>query len=333
MPKPGLGYQDLVAKIESAIDPGADVAVGKWVEGPDGKRELDVAIGGTGDGKPFCAFIECKDWAKSKKVGIEAVDALHSKRDDLRADFVGLYSNSGFTAPAVQKARRVGIGTFTAVATGDGRSRARANVLAYGRVIKLADLKEQVFEPPGQDLPILDGLDLADIRFENLAVHNWVVDQLDTLIAEHACKFEPSSQLVVIYQFDRVITFDMKETPFPVIGLRVNAEIQVEWMAKVMNLEVEVGRFDAQTGLLTVPAGVPMTFFGLDNSGWEPIDAPNHEERQGGDVGLISVGAVLQARLASPPGDTPDISRHVVGTELTISLPVPISSIRPPYAP
>jgi Restriction endonuclease len=151
-----MDYQDLVAVIESAFDPGADVRVSEWVEGPDGKRDCDVSVRGTRQGVPYFALVECKDW--KKRVGIGVVDALDSKRGDLKADLVAIYSNSGFTAPAVQKASRVNINTFTAFATGDSRSRARGNTLAYGRGIKVANLIEQVIEPMGQDLPVPEGL-------------------------------------------------------------------------------------------------------------------------------------------------------------------------------
>lgn len=42
--KAGLDYQDLVALIERAFDPGATVLVSEWIEGPDGSRDCDVLV-------------------------------------------------------------------------------------------------------------------------------------------------------------------------------------------------------------------------------------------------------------------------------------------------
>ena len=105
-----MDYQELVGTIESAFDSGAEVRVGEWIEGPDGNRDCDVSIRGTREGVPYFAFAECKDW--KRRVGIETVDALDSKRKDLNSDLTALYSNSGFSAHAVQKAKRAGINTF-----------------------------------------------------------------------------------------------------------------------------------------------------------------------------------------------------------------------------
>ena len=316
MAKPGMDYQELVGSIESAFDPGAEVIVGEWVEGPDGRRDCDVSIRGTRDGKAYFAFAECKDW--QRPVGIGEVDALDSKRRDLNADIVALYSNSGFTARAVQKARRIGINTFSAVASGDRRSRVRVNMLAYGRLVRPTNLLEQVIEPPGQDLPISGGLGMADFRFEGEPVHNWVVDQLETLIPEHIRDFEQSSHMIVQHQFDRTLTLDLGGGPFSVIGMQLQVDLSLEWRAKVLKVEADLGRFDAQTGLLWVPAGVPMTFRGMDDVGWEPVEEPTEEEKETGNIGRILLRAYLGAKFIRASGGAPDLTKHVVGMNLSI---------------
>src|SRR5258705_5150682 len=93
MAKAGDEYQDIVGDVAKALDPGASVKVGQWVEGPDGKRDLGGEVSGTIDGSPCFIVIECKDW--SVPIGIGVVDALDSKRKDLNADQAIIYSNSG----------------------------------------------------------------------------------------------------------------------------------------------------------------------------------------------------------------------------------------------
>jgi len=116
--KPGDEYQELVGAVEKALEPGASVKVGQWIDGPDGKRELDVEVRGTLDGSPCFILIECKDWGDPVRIGV--IDALDSKRRDLFADRAVVYSNSGFTAPALRKAKRVRIGAASALKAGDG---------------------------------------------------------------------------------------------------------------------------------------------------------------------------------------------------------------------
>src|SRR5262249_2424084 len=119
MAKAGDDYQEIVGAVAKALDPGASVNVGQWIHGPDGKRDLDVEVRGTFNGVSCFVLIKCKDWADP--VGIGVVDALDSKRRDLNADRAIIYSNSGFTAPALRKAARVGIETASALKAGDGK--------------------------------------------------------------------------------------------------------------------------------------------------------------------------------------------------------------------
>jgi len=119
--KPGDEYQELVGAVAAALDPGASVKMGQWIEGPDGKRDLDVEVRGTIDGSPCFILIECKDWRD--RVGIGVIDALDSKRRDLGADRAIAYSNSGFTAPALRKAARLEIGAASALKAGDGKAK------------------------------------------------------------------------------------------------------------------------------------------------------------------------------------------------------------------
>ena len=43
-PKRGIDYQHAVGSVAQRLDPSAKVEVGKWVDGPDGRRDLDVIV-------------------------------------------------------------------------------------------------------------------------------------------------------------------------------------------------------------------------------------------------------------------------------------------------
>ena len=122
MPNLGEEYEEIVAAVERALDRAADVRVGQWIEGPDGGREVDVEVRGIRDGAPYFVLVECKDWKRPVNIG--EMDKLNDKGHDLGADRIVLYSNSGFTAKALRKATRVGIGCASALMSGNRRIRA-----------------------------------------------------------------------------------------------------------------------------------------------------------------------------------------------------------------
>src|SRR5688572_2658658 len=118
MAKAGDEYQAIVEAVARALHPEANVCAGEWVEGPDGRRDMDVAVR---FGKDRVVLLECKDWRRP--VGIDAIDKLESKSRDLGAESALIYSNSGFTKQALVKAERVGIGALSALKAEDGRIR------------------------------------------------------------------------------------------------------------------------------------------------------------------------------------------------------------------
>ena len=71
MKKAGRAYEELTAEVAKALNPNAKVKQGVWVEGPDGRRELDVEIRGTINNKDIFIFIECKDYNLST-TGLDA---------------------------------------------------------------------------------------------------------------------------------------------------------------------------------------------------------------------------------------------------------------------
>lgn len=83
MGKRGDAYQNAVAQVARSLVQDADVVVGTWVLGPDGRRDLDVLVRPRQAGATPVVVIECKDW--NRPIGIALIDALESKRRDLAA--------------------------------------------------------------------------------------------------------------------------------------------------------------------------------------------------------------------------------------------------------
>jgi Restriction endonuclease len=115
--KPGDYYTDFVGRVLALLEPDRTIRVGEWVDGPDGRRDMDVEVRGTLNGQPHFYLVERKDW--DRPVGIQVIDALDSKRTDLAADRAIIYSNSGFTEPAIKKAKSVAIELASALCEHD----------------------------------------------------------------------------------------------------------------------------------------------------------------------------------------------------------------------
>jgi hypothetical protein len=51
--------------------------------------------------------------------------------------------------------------------------------------------------------------------------------------------------------------------------MQLDVDVFVKWRATALEMDAELGRFDFQTGVLTVAPNVPMTFWRMDSVGWE----------------------------------------------------------------
>lgn len=82
------------------------------LDGHDGKRQIDVLLSGKVGPFEVKTIIECKD--QNKNINITAIDALHSKLLDVKAQKAVLVARKGFTGKALKKAKRLGISLCTA---------------------------------------------------------------------------------------------------------------------------------------------------------------------------------------------------------------------------
>jgi hypothetical protein len=146
--------------------PASAIKTGVWVEGPDGRRELDVDIIEKVGARTVRGVVECKDFnpATTGPVGIAYIDALDSKRRDLGLEFAFICSNAGFTADAIRKARRVNIGLLGATRKNDQRIRFGVVDEIYTRHIRLIEApKIRLWPADGEELPKKGVLESGDI--------------------------------------------------------------------------------------------------------------------------------------------------------------------------
>lgn len=83
-----------------------------FLEGKDGPRQIDVLLKGKVGPLDILTIVECKDY--NKNVNVTAIDALHSKMQDVNAHKAVLVARKGFTKTAIKKAKRLGISLCTA---------------------------------------------------------------------------------------------------------------------------------------------------------------------------------------------------------------------------
>jgi hypothetical protein len=83
-----------------------------FLEGKDGPRQIDVLLKGNVGPIDILTIVECKDY--NKNVNVTAIDALHSKMQDVNAHKAVLVARKGFTKTAIRKAKRLGISLCTA---------------------------------------------------------------------------------------------------------------------------------------------------------------------------------------------------------------------------
>lgn len=110
----GVDFERLVMRLLAAIDGNpryTRVTHDVRIEGPDGRRQIDVLMESDVAGQPIRTVVECKDWKKT--LDIKVIDGFHSKMQDINANLGILAARHGFSKNARQKAKRLGIRLLT----------------------------------------------------------------------------------------------------------------------------------------------------------------------------------------------------------------------------
>jgi hypothetical protein len=297
--KSGDWYQDLVGAVQRALDPGATVDVGVWVEGPDGRRDMDVSVRGEKYGQPHFALIECKDW--KEPVGIAVIDAFDSKRRDLKADVAIVFSNSGFTQDAARKARRVGIQLASALREGDPAVHVEivrtfvAKRHAVTRWVMVLCWRKERQGP--------DNFHPFDVEFQGLPLVNWIEQDSLRLLREH-----PSAKSIKAeHAFESEREFSVRKKVFPLTGFVYQIECDTGWVSQSVRENVTLGSYDFLTGRVIIPSQQAYILGPFDRDAWEPCDAPPEEPAEI-EPGTFRLGLTLLAPVHGVDGvGVPDL--------------------------
>lgn len=246
----GQPFQELVAEIARAFDPQATVQCGEWViHSEDGRRDMDVSIRGTLNGRPFLALVECKDYStRTGPVGIGIVEELDSKRGDVGADYAFICSNSGFTRPAISKAKRVGIGTIAVLQKGDSRTRALIREEACSQRVKFGIPIFRFDFVPDRGQPSC----ATDLLHRGKRVSDWLQIQAAIAILRHLTF---TGTFEVRFTAFNPVPCEIDGAPVLLKAARMWIEAQIAWVSQMVDFDCSVGIYDYIRGRLRIPAG------------------------------------------------------------------------------
>jgi len=261
--------------------------------GPDGRRDRDVWVEGTIAGQPQRVLIECKD--RRSRVGIRVVDELDSKRRDLDATVAAIYSNSGFTKPAIKKARRVGIQLAVALKSGDTAVRVGLLQRFVARRLSV-DTWRLVLVWPTTD-PDPGEVDPRELLHDGRPLINWLHEQSVRILEEHGAR--PLVQAE--YAFTAPQTFAHRSGSLRLIGLVLFMECSDTHVAQTVATDVSLGHFDVLQGRISVPHDQGYELGPFDSDSWEPSPAAPDSPLESGtfSIGLVLLNPI--ARHASRP--------------------------------
>ena len=290
MAKRGDSYQELVGAVQRALDPGAEVKVGVWVEGPDGRRDMDVSVRGFKDGKPNFVLIECKDW--KEPVGIGVIDAFDSKRRDLGAEIAIVFSNSGFTADAERKAQRCDIQLASALRAGDAGVRVGITTPVRARKISVQNWVLNLFWNKQSTGPV--EFQVLEIMYEGLPLVNWI--RQDSLRLLH--RYQEAQFIKAEYAFLAEHPFTIGANSYLLTGFGYRLECTTIWVTQTVREDVTLGFYDILRKRTTIPDQQAYTLGPFDRNAWvECAAAPVKEPEI--EPGTLNLGLAL---FASVPG-------------------------------
>ena len=323
MTKAGDEYQSVVAAVAKAVHPHATVTDGEWIVGPDGRRDMDVAIR-TPSPMVRLILLECKDW--DRPVGIGAIDALESKRKDLGAANALMYSNSGFTKQALRKAARVGIGALSALRASDGIIKLR---LQRDWVAKRLSVSRWfwIFYPASEELDATD-VGAADITYNGEAVVNWAHEVSMRLLRE----YEGVDQFKYLLAFREPLDFVISHRLVRLKGLGFLAYCRRTWLSQTVQIDVSLGYYDHLAGRVVIPNGEAYILGPVDPHRWEPLDDGWAEDAEP-EPGTFDLRITFLNPIHTLDGPTPNLDPFVLEREIKTSPPWPEGSnlrMRPP---
>ena len=318
--KSGTEYEKVVAEVVRAFDSNAKVTQGQWVTGPDGRRELDVLIEGTGDGGQSKGIIECKDFnpGTTGPVGIAYVDALESKRRDLGAGFSFICSNAGFTSDAIRKAKRVRIGLISVMKQGDNRLRFAVIEEVYTRKIRIVSAS---FTLTGKEPITLSSVPFNEVRYGTTPVANWVFQRIPCLVVANPIV---NGTFSATHTLSTPLVFEWPGGSAEATNFAFTFTIEGAWFSHRVEIDSTAGFYDwlRRRVRLAPMDRSQLEIKGIDVHKGEQISLPPDREliREEFLKNEAEMKLVLFENY-SPPESAPDLDKFIVPEDLDLVIP------------
>ncbi|MBK8959764.1 MAG: DUF2034 domain-containing protein [Proteobacteria bacterium] len=269
----GRAFQKLVSEVARAFDSDAVVTEGEWVPGPDGRLDMDVAIRGYIEARPVLVVVECKDFSLSAtgKVGREFVDALDAKRHDLGATVAIICSNSGFTADALRKAKRKGIGMISVLREGDDRVKAEIQEELILRCIYFGDWRF-TYHSETNIAEALESHHLHSVKFGARSLDAWLQYRAFLVAKENP---SVNTRLRASFRFTKPLAFCCGANPITLSGAEVGFIYRTEWRRQTIRLDATLGIYDYLRGRSTCSGENQYMINGVDWDTADPCELPS----------------------------------------------------------
>ena len=314
MAKAGSAYNELAKKMAEALEPAAVVKMGQWVEGPDGKREVDVEVRGTFEGQQFFLLIECKDW--KNPVDIKEFDKIDSKRKDLLADRVMICSNSGFTKKALRKAARLNIQAVSILAEGDKIVKLSINREFIAKGLSVNKWWLDLFPARGSEHLIQKQWDPRELFYGDLPVVNWLHEMSSSLLVEK----EGAKNIVETIAFKQETEFRLIATLVKLRGFRVRMICSSKWFAQTVQEDVSLGYYDWIRKVVVIPKNEIWTIGAFDREAWKELSETPDGYNKEGENGTFRIIMTLMNPIAKRiEYETPQIEQLIGEKSLEIT--------------
>lgn len=307
--KAGRAFEEVVAEIAKEFDSAPTVQTNVILQGPDGRREIDVLVDGYIGGIMRRALIECKDYNPERgPLGIAVVDALESKRRDLGIDLCALCSNAGFTADAIRKGARTGIALLGALRTGDDRIKYRLFDEIFVQNIDVERIRA------GGTILGTQTFDFRDLKVDGLFVQSWFVERISKFLISLRENEKGNKRFDV--HFVRPVDCEVRGQKCQLLHIFAEFDLVVQWYSQLVQHMATSGFYDWGRRRIRAnpPGGLTISYKDVKlDGGDKPVDAPPLEaEPEEGEftIGLTSIGGLPKAW-----GEKPDLDRYLTGDD------------------
>jgi len=285
--QPGIEFEKIVTDIQKQLDPCAEVTHNQvLVDRLGQKRQFDVVIRGRFAGQEILGVIECKDL--SKKVGTPDIDAFVTKASEINANFKIVVSKSGFSKPAITKAKHYGVQTLSLLPEEKADLGFIVGTKWHADIFRWNQVSIQLHFSTPPIKPVI--FDARDLKIYNKSVLDWFTNYL---LKEHPDEKKEGWIVGVIAEFEKPHKVQINSSQsYECTGIEFHAERVKDKREKFVGMS-GTGFYDWQKEQVSMPKETTISSHGIpiDFHNW-PTRASDEFENNGFLQGKLSASMV-----------------------------------------